>query len=104
MESINEEDGVLGSLGKEENLEEAELGRFIKVLQARKNKMASEKRQTDLLKPVLPEMDQPKEVLLAERMYQGPLTKPLLSTPAPPVHTPVPQFKFVAPIESKVNA
>jgi len=55
-------------------------------------------------KPVLPEMDQLKEVLLAESTYQAPSTKPLPSTPVPPVHTPIPHFKFVAPIESKVNA
>src|SRR5882724_11335245 len=35
---------------------------------------------------------------------RAPSTKPLLSTPAPPIHAPVLQFKFVAPIESNVNA
>ena len=57
----------------------------------------------DLPKPVLPNMDQPKEVLSAERTYQAPLTKPLPSTPVPPIHTLTPQLKFVALIESKVN-
>jgi len=103
MESINEEDEVLGSLGGKENLEEAELGRYIEVLQARKNKMTLGKKQMDLLKPVLLKMDQPKEVLLAERTYKAPSSKPLLSSPVPPIHAPTPQFKFAALIELKVN-
>jgi len=74
------------------------------VLQARKNKMASGKKQMDFLKPVLAKMDQPKEVLSAERTYQAPPTKTLLSTPAPAIHAPIPQFKFVSPIESNINA
>ena len=37
LESINEEDEVLGSLRRTANPEEAELGRYIEVLQARKN-------------------------------------------------------------------
>ena len=65
--------------------------------------MASGKKQTDLLKPILPEMGQPKEVFLAEKKYQAPPFKPLLSTPMPPIHAPAPQFKFMALIESKVN-
>src|SRR5882724_10415179 len=85
-------------------MEEAELSRYIEVLQARKNKMALGKRQMDLLKPVLPKMDQPKEVFSAENMYQAPSTKPLLSTPVPLVHAPTPQFRYLAPIKSKVNA
>jgi len=40
--------------------EEAELGRYIEVLQARKNEMASGKKQVDLPNPVPPKMDQPK--------------------------------------------
>src|SRR5882724_8018332 len=96
LESINEDNGMLSSLGGKENPEEAELGRYIKVLQARKKEM-------DLPKPVLPKMDQPKEVFLAEKKYQAPPFKPLLNTPMPPVHAPTPQFKFMAPIESKVN-
>ena len=54
LESINENDEVLGSPRGRENPEEAELGRYIEVLQARKNEMASGKKQMDLLKPVLP--------------------------------------------------
>src|SRR5882724_5608683 len=72
LESINEEDEVLGSLGGKENPEEAELGRYIEVFQARKNEMASGKKQMDLPKPVLPEMDKLNEVLSAERTYQAP--------------------------------
>ena len=44
MESNNEEDEVLGSLGGKENPEKAELDRYIKMLQARKNEMASGKK------------------------------------------------------------
>ena len=66
------------------------------MLQARKKEM-------DLLKPVLPKMDQPKEVFLAKKKYQAPPFKPLLNTPTPPIHAPAPQFIFVAPIESKVT-
>jgi len=58
----------------------------------------------DLLMPVLPKMDQPKEVFSAKRMYQTPPTKPVLSAPAPPVHAPTLQFKYLPPIKSKVNA
>jgi len=83
LASINEDEEVLGSLGEEENPEEAELGRYIEVLQARKNKMVSGKKPKDLPMPVLPKMDQPKEVFLAERTYQTHSTKPLPSTPAP---------------------
>src|SRR5882724_1670430 len=103
LASINEDEEVLGSLGEEENPEEAELGRYIEVLQARKNEMVLGKKPKDLLMPVLPKMDQPKEVFLAERTYQTPLTKPLLSAPAPLVNAPAPQFKYLALIESKVN-
>jgi len=104
LESINEEDEVLGLLRGKENLEEAELGRHLEVLQARKNKMVSGKKKMDPLKPVLPEMDQPNEVLSDERTYRALLTEPLLSTPVPPIHAPIPQFKFAALIELKVNA
>ena len=79
------------------------MGRYIEVLQARKKEMAHGKKQMDLPKPVLPKMDQLKEVLSAKRMYQAPPFKPLPSTPMPPIHAPAPQFKFMAPIESKVN-
>ena len=57
---------MLGSLRGKENPEEAELGRYIEMLQAIKKEM-------DLPKPVLPEMDQLKEVLSAKRH-----TRPLL--------------------------
>src|SRR5882724_2074870 len=103
LESINEDNETLGSLGGKENPEEAELGRYIEVLQARKKEMASGKKETDLPNPVLPEMDQLKEVFSAEKMYQAPPFKPLQNTPMPPIHAPTPQFRFVAPIESKVN-
>src|SRR5882724_8801024 len=70
LESINEDNETLGSLGGKENLEEAELGRYIEVLQARKREMASGKKEMDLPKPVLPEMDQLKEVFSAEKKNQ----------------------------------
>src|SRR5882724_7832212 len=50
LESINEDNETLGLLGAKENPEEAELGRYIEVLQARK-------KETDLPKAVLPKMD-----------------------------------------------
>src|SRR5882724_9835467 len=103
LESINEDNEMLSSLGGKENPEGAELGRYIKVLQARKKEMESGKKETDLLKPVLPKMDQPKEVFSAKKKYQAPPFKPLPNTPMPPIHTPTPQFRFMAPIESKVN-
>src|SRR5882724_11704775 len=59
LESINEDDEALGSLREKENPEEAELGRYIEMLQARKKemasrkkKMASRKKKMDLPKPV----------------------------------------------------
>jgi len=79
LASINEDEEVLGSLG-EENPEEAELGRYIEVLQARKNEMVSGKKLKDLPMPVLPNMDQLKEVFSAERMYQ-PLRPNLFQAP-----------------------
>src|SRR5882724_11826618 len=103
LASLNEDEEVLGLLGEEENPEEAELGRYIEVLQARKNEMVSGKKPIDLPMPVLPKMDQLKEVFSAEKTYQTPLTKPLLSTPAPPVNAPAPQFKYLVLIESKAN-
>src|SRR5882724_940459 len=104
LASINEDEEVLGLLGEEENPEEAELGRYIEVLQARKDEMVLGKKPKNLLIPVLPKMDQLKEVFLAERTYQTPSTKPLPNTPTPPVNAPTPQFKYLALIESKVNA
>jgi len=58
--------------------------RYIEVLQARKNEIASGKKKMDLLKPALPKMDQLKEVPLAERctrplqpnLFQAPLWHP----------------------------
>jgi len=64
LESINEDNEMPSSLGGKDNPEEAELGRYIKVLQARKKEMASEKKETDLLKPVLPKINQPKRSIL----------------------------------------
>jgi len=72
LESINEDKETLSSLGGKENPEEAELGRYIKVLQARKKKLHWDRRKWTP-KAVLPEMDQPKE-------YQAPPFKPLLNT------------------------
>src|SRR5882724_6854081 len=92
LESINEDNGMLSSLVGKENPEEAELGRYIEVLQARKKEMASGKKEMDLPKPVLPKMEQPKEVFSAKKMYQVPPFKPLPNTPMPP---PTPQFRFV---------
>ena len=83
MESINEEDEVLSSLGGKENPEEAELDRYIEVLQARMNRMALGKKQLDLLKPAPATMYQLNNVPLAEKTYQDTSTKPLPNTPAP---------------------
>ena len=57
----------------------------------------------NLPNPVLPEMDQLREVFLAKNMYQVLSTKPLPSAPPPPVHALSPQFKYLALIESKVS-
>jgi len=51
LEPINKEDEVLSSLRGTENPEEAELNRYIEVLQARKNEMALGKEKLDLPKP-----------------------------------------------------
>jgi len=65
--------------------------------------MASGKKQMDLPKPAPARMDQPKVAPSAEKTYQAPSTEPPPSTPAPAVHHPIPQFRFVAPIELNIN-
>jgi len=56
--------------------------------------MASGKKKMDLPKPAPARMDQLKEALSAEKTYQVPLTKPLLSIPTPANHVTIQQFKF----------
>src|SRR5882724_8610972 len=75
LASINKDEEVLGSLGEEENPEEAELGRYIEVLQARKNEMVSGKKLKDLPMPVLPKMDRPKGCTrpLQPNLFRAPL-------------------------------
>src|SRR5882724_3688875 len=67
LESINEEDEALSLLRGKENLEEAELDRYIELFQARKNEMATGKKHLGLLKRAPARMDQPKEALSAEK-------------------------------------
>jgi len=103
LDSINEEDEELSSLGGETEEDKLQLDRYIKVLQIKRKEMDSVKKSPDL--PTLTSvqlMDAPS----AEKTYsapktQAPLAKPLPSTPASV--NPTPQFRYTAPIESKVN-
>src|SRR5882724_13318079 len=107
LDSINEEYEELGSLGGENETNKLQLNRYIKVLQIKRKEMDSGKKSSDLPplaanKPVWL-MDAPS----AEKTYsapkvQAPSANPLLSTPAPV--KPAPQIRYMAPIESKVNA
>ena len=104
LDSINEEDEELGSLGGETKEDKLQLNRYIEVLQIKRKEMDSVNKSPDLLTstPVRP-MDAPS----AEKTYsvpktQAPSAKPLPSTPA--LVDPTPQFRYTAPIESKVNA
>src|SRR5882724_11060861 len=103
LDSINEEDEELGLLGGKTEEEKLQLNRYIEVLQIKRKEMDSVKKSPDLptSTPVWP-MDAP----LAEKTYlvpktQAPSAKPLPSTPASV--NPTPQFRYMAPIESKVN-
>src|SRR5882724_11222425 len=104
LDSINEEDEELSWLGGETKEDKLQLDRYIKVLQIKRKEMDLVKKSPDLLTstPVRP-MDAPS----AEKTYsvpktQAPSAKPLPSTPASV--NPAPQFRYTAPIESKVNA
>src|SRR5882724_13355105 len=104
LDSINEEDEELGSLGGEIEEDKLQLNGYIEVLQIKRKEMDSVKKSPDLLTstPVWP-MD----ASLAEKTYlapktQAPSAKPLPSTPASV--NPTPQFGYMAPSESKVNA
>src|SRR5882724_3952581 len=103
MDSINEEDEELSSLGGEIKDDKLQLDRYIEAPQIKRKEMDSAKKSPDLptLTPVQL-MDTPS----AEKTYsapktQAPLAKPLLSTPA--LVDPTPQFRYTAPIKSKIN-
>src|SRR5882724_2163831 len=103
LDSINE-DEELGSLGGEIEEDKLQLDRYIEVLQIKRKEMDSVKKSPDLptSTPVQP-IDAPS----AKKTYSAPKTqapsaKPLPSTPAS--IDPAPQFRYMAPIESKVNA
>ena len=104
LDSINEEDEELSLLGGEIKDDKLQLDRYIKVLQIKRKERDLAKKSPDLptLTPVQL-MDTP----LAEKTYsapklQPPSAKPLLSTPESV--DPAPQFRYTAPIESKVKA
>src|SRR5882724_11736504 len=104
LDSINKEDEELSSLGGEIKDDKLQLNRYIEVLQIKRKEMDSAKKSPDLptLTPVWP-MDAP----LTEKTYylvpklQAPSAKPLPSTPM--LVDPTPQFRYMAPIKSKVN-
>jgi len=104
LDSINEEDEELSSLGGETEEDKLQLDRYIEVLQIKRKEMDLVKKSPDLptSTPVRP-MDAP----LAKKTYSAPKTqvpsaKPLPSTPTSV--NPAPQSRYMAPIESKVNA
>src|SRR5882672_11203598 len=85
---FNEEEEQLGSLGGEVNPDRAQLGRYIEVLQARQNKMPSEKKQTNLLNSAQNQAGRLTNASSAEKTYsapkaQHPSSKPLLAAPVP---------------------
>src|SRR5882724_4971736 len=104
LDSINEEDEELGLLGGKTKEDKLQLNRYIEVLQIKRREMDLVKKLPDLLTltPVQL-MDAPS----AEKTYSAPKTqapsvKPLPSTPTSV--DPAPQFRYMAPIKSKVNA
>ena len=103
MFGINEEDEELGLLGGEIEDDKLQLDRYIEVLQIKRKEMDLGKKSADLptSTPVWL-MDAPlaKKIYLAPKV-QAPLAKPLPSTPASVESAP--QFRHMAPIESKVN-
>src|SRR5882724_9222729 len=99
LDSINEEDEELSSLGGKTEEENLQLNRYIEVLQIKRKEMDSVKKSPDLLTstPVWP-MD----ASLAEKTYlapktQAPSAKPLPSTPTSV--DPTLFFNETAPIE-----
>src|SRR5882724_11665319 len=103
LDSINEEDEELSLLGGEIEEDKLQLDRYIEVLQIKRKEMDLVKKSPDLLTltPVQL-MDAPS----AKKTYsvpktQAPSAKPLPSTPT--LVDPAPQFRYMAPIESKVN-
>src|SRR5882672_10798672 len=108
LEPFNEEEEQLGSLGGKANPDQAQLGRYIEVLQARQNEMPSKKRQTNLPKLALNQATHPTNASSAEKTYsapkaQVPSSKPLLAAPAPSFPAAIPQFKYAAPVELNVD-
>src|SRR5882724_4152675 len=103
LDSINEEDEELGSLGGQTEEDKLQLDRYIEVLQIKRKEMDSVKKSPDLptSTPVRP-MDAP----LAEKTYSAPKTQAPSAKPLPSTPTsvdPTPQFRYTAPIESKIN-
>ena len=106
MDSINEDDEELSSLGGEDKTDKLQLDRYIEVLQIKRKEMDMGKKSLDLPTLAANKVVQPIDAPSAEKTYlvpkaQAPLAKPLLSTPAPA--KPTPQFRYMAPIESKVK-
>src|SRR5882724_5665462 len=102
LDSINEDDEELSSLGGKTEEDKLQLDRYIEVLQIKRKEMDLVKKSPDLptSTPV-----QPMDASSAEKTYsvpktQAPSAKPLLSTPASV--DPAPQFRYMAPIESKL--
>src|SRR5882672_729103 len=108
LEPFNEEEEQLGSLGGEANPDWSQLGRYIEVLQARQNEMPSKKKQINILKSAPNQATHPTNASSAEKTYsapkaQVPSSKPLPAAPAPSGPAVIPQFKYVAPVESNVD-
>ena len=107
LDSINEEEEELGSLGGENETDKLQLNRYIEVLQIKRKEMDSGKKSSDLLSLAANELVWLMDAPSAEKNHlvpkaQAPLDKPLLSTPA--LAEPTPQVRYTAPIESKVKA
>jgi len=101
LESINEDNEMLSSLGGKEiqrKLSWAGTSRCCKL--ERRNGIWEEGNGPP--EAVLPEMDQPKEVFLAKKMTSSSLSNPFLYSHAT-CHAPPHELIFMAPIESKVK-
>jgi len=106
MESINQEDEVLSSLGSKDNIDKLQLDRYIEVLKIRRKEMDTGKKRVDLLtltpSKVVWLMDAPwDEKAYSTPKVQTPSDKLLTSTPPPT--QPALQFRYAASVESNVN-
>jgi len=106
LDSINEENEELGSLGGKIEDEKLQLDRYIKVLQIKRKEIDSGKKSSDLPASTVNTLVWPMDAPSAEKTYlvtkvQDPSAKPLLRTPKsvePACHDPFPKLSPTQPL------